>query len=79
MYAVPDCGKTSKVYEPLVMLSEFGTILCSEVEVYDLVLEGLLNNHHSDISARPAVILLGSFHKRGSVEIKVALTFIQII
>ena len=50
------------------MLSEFGTILCSDRRVHNFVLESLTNNS----SSQPKVLeMLGSFYKRGWVEIKV--------
>ena len=49
------------------MLSEFGTILCSDMKVHNFVLESLT----TESSCPPSVIMLGSFYKRGYVEIKV--------
>ena len=49
------------------MLSDFGTILCSDMRVHNFVLESLADNSPS----QPSVIMLGSFYKRGWVEIKV--------
>ena len=48
------------------MLSEFGTVLCSDMRVHNFVVESLTDNSH-----QPAVMMLGSFYKRGWVEIKV--------
>ena len=67
---MPDIGKTSKMFDP-VMLSEFGTVLCSDEEVYDHAMESLLNNDDCDPLSLPTVVMLGTFYKRGSVEIKV--------
>ena len=66
---MPDIGKTSKMFDP-VMLSEFGTVLCSDEEVYDHAMESLLNNDDCDQLSLPTVVMLGTFYKRGSVEIK---------
>ena len=63
---MPDIGKSSKVFDDK-MLSEFGTILCSDVKVHNFVLESLTDTS----SSQPSVIMLGSFYKRGHVEIKV--------
>ena len=64
---MPDIGKSSKVFDHK-MLPEFGTILCSDTRVYNFVLESLTNNSFS----QPTVLeMLGSFYKRGWVEIKV--------
>ena len=64
---MPDIGKSSKVFDHK-MLSEFGTILCSDTRVHNFVLENLTNNSSSE----PTVLeMLGSFYKRGWVEIKV--------
>ena len=62
---MPDIGKSSKVFDHK-MLSEFGTVLCSDMRVHNFVVESLTENSH-----QPAVMMLGSFYKRGWVEIKV--------
>ena len=63
---MPDIGKSSKVFDHK-MVSEFGTILCSDMRVHNFVLSCLTDNS----SNQPSVIMLGSFYKRGYVEIKV--------
>ena len=67
VYAVPDNGKCSKMFD-LSMLAEYGTILCSSTSIYDNVVESLINNH-KDGQNRPLVLILGSYYKRGFVEI----------
>lgn len=67
---MPDIGKTSKMFDPL-MLSEFGTILCSDENVYSHALQGLLNNDGCAEPCQPSMVMLGSFYKRGFVEIQV--------
>ena len=66
MYAVPDTGKLTRKLKSSD-LSEFGTILCSDHEIVSQVKklqeDGSLCN----------VLMLGDFHKRGSVEIKVGM------
>ena len=66
MYAVPDTGKLTRKLKSSD-LSEFGTILCSDYEIVSQVKklqeDGSLCN----------VLMLGDFHKRGSVEIKVGM------
>ena len=67
IYAVPDNGKCSKMFD-LSMLAEYGTILCSSTSIHDNVVESLINNH-KDGQNRPLVLKLGSYYKRGFVEI----------
>ena len=67
VYAVPDNGKCSKMFD-LSMLAEFGTILCSSTSICESVTESLINND-KDGHNRPVVLILGSYHKRGFVEI----------
>ena len=58
------------MFDP-VMLSEFGTVLCSDQNVYDHAMESLLNNDDCDQLSPPLVVMLGTFYKRGSVQIQV--------
>ena len=66
MYAVPDTGKLTRKLKSSD-LSEFGTILCSDYEIVSQV-----KKLQEDVSL-PNVLMLGDFHKRGSVEIKVGM------
>ena len=50
------------------MLAEFGTILCSSTSICESVTESLINND-KDGHIRPVVLILGSYYKRGFVEI----------
>ena len=50
------------------MLAEFGTILCSSTNIYESIVESLINNV-KDGQNKPLVLILGSYHKRGFVEI----------
>ena len=67
LYAVPDNGKCSRMFD-LSMLAEHGTILCSSTSIYTSVMESLINNDKNG-QCRPLVLILGSYHKRGFVEI----------
>ena len=59
------------------LLAQYGTVLCSDHSVVAHVREAMVNNINSsnnsdvnnNINKQPAVIMLGSFHKRGEVEI----------
>ena len=81
-YAVPYTAPQphTRVCSPS-LLAQYGTVLCSDHSVVAHVREALVNNintttttnNNSDvnnnINKQPAVIMLGSFHKRGEVEI----------
>ena len=61
---MPETGKPSKKFKPS-HLNEFGTILCSDFDILKQI--KLLQEEESPCT----VLMLGDFHKRGSVEIKV--------
>ena len=80
-YAVPYTAPQpqTRVCSPS-LLAQYGTLLCSDHSVVTHVREALVNNiNNSDVNInndinnnvnkQPAVIMLGSFHKRGEVEI----------
>ena len=69
VYAVPDNGKCSKMFD-LSMLAEYGTILCSSTTIHENVVESLINNaKDGQDRPLPVVLILGSYYKRGFVEI----------
>ena len=68
MYAVPEPGKTTKQFQPS-LLDMFGTVLCSD----QAVLQQVLQARTEDCQAQ--VLLLGDFHKRGTVDIVVRQTW----
>ena len=52
------------------MLAEYGTILCSSTTIHENVVESLINNaKDGQDRPLPVVLILGSYHKRGFVEI----------
>ena len=84
-YAVPYTAPQpqTRVCSPS-LLAQYGTLLCSDHSVVAHVREALVNNINTsnsnssnntnsdvnnNINKQPAVIMLGSFHKRGEVEI----------
>ena len=58
-------GKTTKQFQKQ-FLSQFGTILCSDQKVVNQVMLDM----QEDSTAQ--VLMLGDFHKKGSVEILVS-------
>ena len=64
LYAVPEPGKTTRQLQP-AFLSQFGTVLCSDQGVLDQVVQTMGEEGPAQ------VLLLGDFHKRGSVQILV--------
>ena len=82
-YAVPYTAPQpqTRVCSPS-LLAQYGTLLCSDHSVVAHVREALVNNinsssdvnnndvnNNTNVNKQPAVIMLGSFHKRGEVEI----------
>ena len=67
---MPETGKTTKMFKPS-HLNDFGTILCSDFEIVKQI------KQQQEEESSCNILMLGDFHKRGSIEIKVNMILYQ--